>query len=59
MERPYRFQSIRVGRLFQYYEMLGNAGYAHGDILRLHVGVYGYDGIRTERTDGLRAGRRP
>ena len=40
-------------------EMLGNAGYVHGDTSRLNVGLYGYDGIRVERTDGIRAGRRP
>jgi hypothetical protein len=40
-------------------EMLGNARYVHGDTSRLNVGLYGYDGIRVERTDGIRAGRRP
>ena len=39
--------------------MLGNTGYVHGDPSRLHVGLYGYGGIRVERTDGIRAGRRP
>src|SRR5262245_52333187 len=53
-----RFQNIGdLGTLRG--EMLGNTGYVHGDTSRLHVGVYGYDGIRVERTDGIRAGRRP
>ena len=40
-------------------EMLCNAGYVHGDTSRLNVGLYGYDGIRVERTGCIRAGRRP
>jgi hypothetical protein len=40
-------------------EMLCNTGYVHGDTSRLNVGLYGYGGIRVERTDGIRAGRRP
>ena len=40
-------------------ERLGNAGYVHGDTSRLHVGLYGYDGIPVERTGCIRAGRRP
>ena len=39
--------------------MRGNVGYVHGDTSRLNVGLYGDDGIRVERTDGIRAGRCP
>ena len=40
-------------------EMLCNTGYVRGDTSCLNVGLYGYDGIRVERTGGIRAGRRP